>query len=85
MFLIIALKKSLKNVMLLPFFELFGQKHKFETWFGNFFRNPSIVVERVKVIMVRFQPPFGRIVYCPLNDTHKNKIKHQILMFHNID
>jgi hypothetical protein len=24
-------------------------------------------------------------VYCPLSDTHKNEIKHQILMFHYIN
>jgi hypothetical protein len=29
--------------------------------------------------------PFGRIVHHPLNDTHKNKIKHWILMFYYID
>jgi hypothetical protein len=33
MFLIIAFKKSFKNVKLVPFIELFDQKHKFETWF----------------------------------------------------
>jgi hypothetical protein len=32
-----------------------------------------------------FMPPPGRIMYCPLNDTHKNEIKHQILMFHYIN
>ncbi len=31
MFLIFAFRKSFKNVMLVPFLELFGQKHKFET------------------------------------------------------
>jgi len=29
MFLNIAFKKKIKNVMLVPFFELFGQEHKF--------------------------------------------------------
>jgi hypothetical protein len=32
-----------------------------------------------------FLPPPGRIVFFPLNDTHKNEIKHRILMFHYID
>ncbi len=31
MFVIIALKKNFKNIALVPFFELFGQEHKFET------------------------------------------------------
>jgi hypothetical protein len=36
MFLIITFRKSFKNVITIPFFELFGQEHKFETWFENF-------------------------------------------------
>ncbi len=32
-------------------------------------------VEGVKVPLDRFLPPLGRIVYCPLSNTHKNKIK----------
>jgi hypothetical protein len=35
--------------------------------------------------MDRFLPLVGRIVYHPLSNTHKNKIKHWILMFHYID
>ncbi len=42
-------------------------------------------VEGVKVHVDWFMPPPGRIMYCPLNDTHKNEIKHQILMFHYIN
>jgi hypothetical protein len=30
-------------------------------------------------------PPLGRIVYGPLSNTHKNEIKHRILMCHYID
>jgi hypothetical protein len=37
MFLIIAFRKSFKNVMLGFFLELFSQEHKFETWFMIFF------------------------------------------------
>jgi len=36
MFLIIALKKSFKNVALVSFLEFFGHEHKFETWFDHF-------------------------------------------------
>jgi hypothetical protein len=39
MFLIIAFKKSFKNITLVPFVEFFGQEHKFETWFEIFLRN----------------------------------------------
>jgi hypothetical protein len=39
MFLIIAFKKSFRNVTLVLFFEFFDQKHKFGTWFMNFFMN----------------------------------------------
>jgi hypothetical protein len=39
MFLIIAFKKKFTNVMLVPFLELFGQEHNFETWFENVFGN----------------------------------------------
>ncbi len=42
-------------------------------------------IEGVNVFMDKFLILLGRIVYYPLNDTHKNKIKHQILMFHYID
>jgi hypothetical protein len=37
MFLIIAFRKKLKNVMLVFLFELFDHEHKFETWFENVF------------------------------------------------
>jgi hypothetical protein len=33
-------------------------------------------IEGVKVHVDRFMPPLKRIVYYPLNDTHKNEIKH---------
>jgi hypothetical protein len=33
----------------------------------------------------RFLSPPRRIVYRPLNDIHKNEIKHRILMFHCIN
>ncbi len=42
-------------------------------------------IESVKIPINKFLPPSKRIVYHPLNDTHKNEIKHQILMFHYID
>jgi hypothetical protein len=43
------------------------------------------LIEGVKFHVDRFMHPLGKIVYCPLRYTHKNKIKHQILMFHYID
>jgi hypothetical protein len=42
-------------------------------------------VEGVKVPINKFLPPPKIIMYCPLNDTHMNEIKHQILMFHYIN
>jgi hypothetical protein len=53
--------------------------------FSNYFPFGNKLIERVKVPMDRFLPFLRRIMYRPLNDTHKNKIKHQILMFHYID
>jgi soluble cytochrome b562 len=50
--------------------------------FINYFPFGNKHVEGVKVLMDRFLPPLRKIVYRPLSDTHKNKIKHQILMFH---
>ncbi len=52
--------------------------------FFNCFPFGNKHVEGVKVLMDKFLPPLGRIVY-PLSNTHKNEIKHQILMFHYID
>jgi hypothetical protein len=42
-------------------------------------------VKGVKVIVDKFLPPLGKIMYYPLNNTHKKEIKHQILMFHYIN
>jgi hypothetical protein len=42
-------------------------------------------VERLKVHVDRILPPPWRIVYHLLSNTHKNEIRHQILMFHYID
>ncbi len=42
-------------------------------------------IEGVKVPVDKFMPPLGRIMYHPSSDTHKNEIKHIILMFHYID
>jgi hypothetical protein len=42
-------------------------------------------IEGVKVHVDKSLPPPRRLVYCPLSDTHKNEIKHQILMFHYIN
>jgi len=39
MVLIIAFKKSFKNVILVFFLKLFGQEHNFEKWFENFVMN----------------------------------------------
>jgi hypothetical protein len=36
MFLIIAFKKCFRNIMIVFFLELFGQEHKFGTWFMIF-------------------------------------------------
>jgi hypothetical protein len=57
----------------------------FKSKFSNCFPLGNKHVEGVKVLVDRFLPPLGKIVYCPLSDTHKNKIKHQILMFHYIN
>jgi hypothetical protein len=45
MFLIIALKNKFKNVMLVSFLEVFGQEHKFETWFDSSLENcfPKVI------------------------------------------
>jgi hypothetical protein len=42
-------------------------------------------IEGIKVPINKFLPPPKRIMYHPLSDTHKNEIKHRILMFHYID
>jgi hypothetical protein len=34
------------------------------------------LVEGIKVLVDRFMPPLGRIMYRPLSDTHNNEIKH---------
>jgi hypothetical protein len=44
MFLIIAIRKSFRNVVLAPFLEFFSQKHKFETWFEKFFKGNFEVI-----------------------------------------
>jgi hypothetical protein len=53
--------------------------------FFNCFPFGNKPIERVKVLVDKFLPPLGRFLYRPLSNTHKNKIKHQILMFHYID
>jgi hypothetical protein len=53
--------------------------------FSYYFPFGNKPVERVKVLMDRFLPLPRRIMYRPLSNTHKNKIKHQILMLHYID
>jgi len=53
--------------------------------FLNYFPFGNKHIERVKVLVDRFLPLLGRIVYHRLSNTHKNKIKHQILMFLYID
>jgi len=53
--------------------------------FLDYFPFGNKLVERVKTFVDKFMHPLGRIVCHPLNDTHKNKIKHQILMFCYID
>ncbi len=50
--------------------------------FSDYFPLGNKRIEGVKVLVDRFMLPFGRIVYCLLNNTHKNEIKHHILMFH---
>jgi hypothetical protein len=52
--------------------------------FSNYFPFGNKLVERVKVLVDRFLP-LGRIMYHPLSNTHKYKIKHRILMFHYIN
>jgi hypothetical protein len=52
--------------------------------FSNCFPLKNKLVERVKVLVDRFLLHLGRIVYHPLNNKHKNEIKHRILMFHYI-
>jgi hypothetical protein len=48
MFLIIVFRKSFKNIILVPFFELFGHEHKFETWFENFLGKLLSIFEGAK-------------------------------------
>ncbi len=45
MFLVIAFRKQFKNITLIPFLELFGHEHKFETQFENFLKNvfPKVI------------------------------------------
>ncbi len=52
--------------------------------FSDCFPLGNKLVEGVKVHVDKFLPPPGKIVYCPLNNAHKNKIKQRILMFHYI-
>jgi hypothetical protein len=42
--------------------------------FFNCFPPRNKHVEGVKVHVDRFLPPLGRIMYCPLSDTHNNEI-----------
>jgi hypothetical protein len=42
-------------------------------------------VEGIKVLINKFLPPPKRIMYCPLRNTHKNEIQHQVLMFHYLN
>ncbi len=63
-------------------------KHVDESIMGEFFDYFPLgnkPIEGVKVLVDRFMPPLGRIMYHPLNNTHKNEIKHRILMFHYIN
>jgi len=53
--------------------------------FSKYFPFGNKLIERVKVLVDRFLPPLGRIMYHPLSNTHKYKIKHRILMFHYIN
>jgi hypothetical protein len=53
--------------------------------FLDYFPLGNKLVKGVNVLMDRFLPHPGRIVYRPLNNTHNNEIKHPILMFHYID
>jgi hypothetical protein len=53
--------------------------------FSNCFPLGNKPIERVKVLVDRFLPSPRRIVCRPLSNTHKNEIKHQILMFYYID
>jgi hypothetical protein len=50
--------------------------------FSDYFPLGNKPIEGVKVPMDRFMPRENCV---PQNDTHKNEIKHQILMFHYID
>ncbi len=44
MFLIIVFIKRFRNIVLVPFIELFGHEHKFETCFQNFCGNDFLKV-----------------------------------------
>jgi hypothetical protein len=44
--------------------------------FSNYFPLGNKHVERVKVFVDKFIPTLRIIMYYPLNNTHKNKIKH---------
>ncbi len=63
-------------------------KHVDESLISEFFDCFSLgnkPIEGIKVHVDKFMPPPRRIMYHPLSDTHKNEIKHWILMFHYID
>ncbi len=53
--------------------------------FSDYFPLGNKHVEGVKVHVDKFLPPLRKIMYRPLSDTHKNEIKHKILMFHYIN
>ncbi len=44
--------------------------------FSNYFPFGNKPIECIKVTINKLLPPLGKIVYCPLNNTHKNEIKN---------
>jgi hypothetical protein len=44
--------------------------------FFNCFPFGKKPIKGVKVLVNKFLPPPRKIMYCPLNNTHKNEIKH---------
>jgi hypothetical protein len=75
------MKKYLKG------FDKINCKHVDELIKSEFSYYPlgNNLVEGLKDLVDRLLPLPRRIVYHPLNNTHKNEMKHEILTFHYID
>jgi hypothetical protein len=75
-------EKMINNLVMKKYFKGLDEtecKHAHESIkneFSDYFPLGNKPVERVKVLLDRFLPLPRKIMYHPLSDTHKNKIKH---------